>query len=143
MSAVPLVISIKEENIRIIEENAKKHKLTIEKYIEKLVDSTIDRIHFIDGYSYNFRNNSLEFKNLKIKLTKKEHSFFKYLLNNSDRYVSLDELAKNVWNDDNTTIYTIRNIPNKIRIKTCKELIINKFGWGYRLNIINIFNSEI
>ena len=36
MSAVPLVISIKEENIRIIEENAKKHKLTIEKYIEKL-----------------------------------------------------------------------------------------------------------
>lgn len=143
MSAVPLVISIKEENIRIIEENAKKHKLTIEKYIEKLVDSTIDRIYFIDGYSYNFRNNSLEFKNSKIKLTKKEHSFFKYLLNNSDRYVSLDELAKNVWNDDNTTIYTIRNIPNKIRIKTCKELIINKSGWGYRLNIINIFNSEI
>lgn len=143
MSDISFVVTIKEENILKIEENAKKHQLTVEKYIEKLVDSTIDRIKFIDGYSFNFRNESIEYKNKVIKLTKKEYAFFKYLLDNSDRYVSLEELAKNVWKDEDTTIYTIRNIPNKIRSKTCRELIKNKSCWAYCLNIVNILNSEI
>lgn len=143
MSDISFVVTIKEENILKIEENAKKHQLTVEKYIERLVNSTIDRIKFIDGYSFNFKNESIEYKNKVIKLTKKEYAFFKYLLDNSDRYVSLEELAKNVWKDENTTIYTIRNIPNKIRSKTCRELIKNKSCWGYRLNIVNMLNSEI
>lgn len=138
MSSVPIMINLAKDNYERIMQNANNENMKVEEYVEKIVVSTMDRIFFIGEYSYNLAADCLENQGKEIKLTKKEKEFIKYLINNTDRYISLEELRENVWKKENTTIYSMRNIPNKIRLKTCRELIRNKSGYGYKLNIKNI-----
>ena len=71
-----------------------------------------------------------------ITLTAKEIDMIDYLILNSNRVVSHDELKLNIWKDSfEATDSALKNLLNKLRKKIGKDTIINISGIGYRLNI--------
>ena len=84
----------------------------------------------------------LDKKNLMIKkeqnhihITKKECEVLEYLINNSTKVVSIEELTLNVWAYEEAPISsTIRTYIKNIRKILGDEYIINLRGVGYRFN---------
>jgi DNA-binding response OmpR family regulator len=133
-----LLIELEPLDIERIKLDANKENLPVKSYVERIVLNSLENIHLVGNYIYNSKEKQLKIDGIVIKLTKIESKFLNYLVINKGRYISLDELRKNIWsNNQDTTIFSMRNIPNKIRQKTCKKLIINKSGQGYCLNINN------
>lgn len=116
--------------------DAQENSLSIEDLISHYLKKQLENLVLIDGYIFNINNQQLYYKSKVIKLTQKELQFLNYLSLNKNRCINLEELKEKVWKDDNTSKFAIRNIPNKIREKTCKNLIINKSGYGYCLNYL-------
>jgi two-component system, OmpR family, response regulator VanR len=71
----------------------------------------------------------------EITLTSKELELLSFLIKNSNRIVSTDELKSNLWEDYfEATDSALKNLLNKVRKKIGKESIINISGVGYRLD---------
>ena len=79
--------------------------------------------------------NKVLFKNSNvISLTKKEIEFLGYLIQNSSRALSYNELNEKVW-DGTMTQDALRSLIKELRKKTYKELIKNISGIGYRIDL--------
>lgn len=84
----------------------------------------------------------LDKKNLLIKkekeqipLTRKECEVLEYLINNSSKIVSIEELCSNIWAyEEYPTSSTIRTYIKNLRKILPDECIINLRGVGYRFN---------
>ncbi len=71
----------------------------------------------------------------QISLAKKESEVLEYLINNSLKTVSIEELCSNVWSyEDSPTSSTIRTYIKNLRKILPNECIINLRGVGYRFN---------
>jgi DNA-binding response OmpR family regulator len=75
----------------------------------------------------------------EINLTPKEYGLLEYMLKNSNRIISKDELAMNLWDANygvthNTIEVYINFLRNKIDKEFEKKLILTKPGFGYYLN---------
>ena len=71
----------------------------------------------------------------KIHLAKKECEVLEYLINNSTKTVSIEELSLNVWAYEDAPISsTIRTYIKNLRKVLGDEYIINLRGVGYRFN---------
>lgn len=71
----------------------------------------------------------------KIHLAKKECEVLEYLINNSTKTVSIEELSLNVWAYEDAPISsTIRTYIKNLRKILGDEYIINLRGVGYRFN---------
>ena len=71
----------------------------------------------------------------KIHITKKECEVLEYLLKNSSKIVSIEELSLNVWAYEDAPISsTIRTYIKNLRKILGDEYIINLRGVGYRFN---------
>ena len=71
----------------------------------------------------------------EVALTLKELDLISFLIKNSNRIVSSDELKSNIWEDCfEATDSALKNLLNKVRKKIGKESITNISGVGYRLN---------
>ena len=71
----------------------------------------------------------------KIHLAKKECEVLEYLINNSAKTVSIEELSLNVWAYEDAPISsTIRTYIKNLRKVLGDEYIINLRGVGYRFN---------
>ena len=87
-------------------------------------------VEFASG-SYNkilFKKNNI------IPLTKKESSFLDFLLKNSSKALSYEEINGKVWNGMMTPD-ALRSLIKELRKKTYKELIKNISGIGYRVDL--------
>lgn len=85
-------------------------------------------------FTYDIFNKTL-FKNSNIiSLTKKEIEFLDYLIQNSSRALSYNELNEKVW-DGTMTQDALRSLIKELRKKTYKELIKNISGIGYRVDL--------
>ena len=74
--------------------------------------------------------------NEKIPITQKELEVLQYLIKNSNKIVSIEELSSNVWSyEDSPHDSTIRTYIKNIRKILGEEFIINKRGVGYSFNI--------
>lgn len=93
-----------------------------------------DKIIFREGYLYSLKDNRFYYQNKEVALTKLELSLFKYLIKNINRVISYEEIRENVWNNKNCTIYSVRNVINKIREKSYYEIISNISKQGYTIN---------
>jgi two-component system, OmpR family, response regulator VanR len=72
----------------------------------------------------------------ELLLTSKELDLLSFLIKNSNRIVSTDELKANIWEDCfEATDSALKNLLNKLRKKIGKESIINISGVGYRLDL--------
>ncbi|CAM3488979.1 response regulator transcription factor [Arcobacter aquimarinus] len=74
-------------------------------------------------------------ENKKIQITKKESEVLLYLIKNSSKIVSIDELTLNLWAyEDSPTASTIRTYIKNLRKFVGEDKISNIRGVGYRFN---------
>lgn len=81
---------------------------------------------------------TITYNNSPLSLTAKEFSLLEYLLHNTDRVVSKDELITHVWSDDddilpNTVEVYIGYLRNKIDRRFKTDLIKTIRGFGYKV----------
>lgn len=84
---------------------------------------------YFDAYRERFYK-----KNEHISFTKLEYSLLKLLLDNHDKIISYDEIKDKVWKGKSMSIFTMRNVVNKIRNKTYYKIIKNNSSQGYQID---------
>lgn len=91
-----------------------------------------DKIDFQEGiYFDEYRDQFFKHGGALLDFTKLEKSFLKLLIANKGRVTDYDEIKETVWKGKNMSIFTMRNIVNKIRQKTYYEIIRNYSNKGY------------
>ena len=137
MPKMILDLNIDDDIKNAIEEKLKAKKLLIEDYILELIRNDIKTTISFNGYSYNFLYDKFYCEKEEIILTKIEKRLLRFLLNNVNNIVSIEEIQTNVWQNKNMSLFTLRNKINSIRNKTYYELIKNHSSLGYSINISN------
>ena len=113
---------------------------TIEESILNIIRDKINYVTINHSFKYNLQSKSIyTIDNKKIKLTQIENELLYYLINfsinNENEFVDTKQLAIDVWNNENTSIFSIRNKIAAIRDKTFRNIIKSKNNIGYRINI--------
>ncbi|MFA7084811.1 MAG: response regulator [Arcobacteraceae bacterium] len=91
-----------------------------------------DKIEFQQGiYFDEYRDQFYKEGGSLIEFTKLEKSFIKLLIERSDDITDYDTIKNIVWKGKDMSIFTMRNIVNKIRQKTYYDIIENKSNRGY------------
>lgn len=116
----------------------------IKDFIVETIKEKINFIQLYNGFRFNILSRELYDGNeKKVVFTRKERVLFNYLMDcsikNENSFVDIETIKKNVWNRNETTIFSIRNKIFSIRNKTFSEIIINKSKLGYRINLKNYF----
>lgn len=91
-----------------------------------------DKIEFQNGiYFDEYRDQFYKEGGTLIEFTKLEKSFLKLLISKKGDIVDYDMIKEVVWKGKDMSIFTMRNIVNKVRQKTYYEIIKNKSNRGY------------
>jgi DNA-binding response OmpR family regulator len=91
-----------------------------------------DKIDFQHGiYFDEYRDQFFKSGGVLIDFTRLEKAFLKLLITKKGDIVDYDMIKEVVWKGKNMSIYTMRNIVNKIRQKTYYEIIKNHSNRGY------------
>lgn len=96
-----------------------------------------DKVEFQNGiYFDEYRDQFFKSGGVLIDFTRLEKGFMKLLISKKGDIVDYDTIKDVVWKGKNMSIYTMRNIVNKIRQKTYYEIIKNHSNRGYTLDEI-------
>jgi DNA-binding response OmpR family regulator len=109
----------------------------LQKCVEEILENSRYIILFKNHIEYNvlYRKVFDLINKNEISLTSKELDLLDFLIKNSNRVCSAEELKDAVWEDSyEATDSALKNLLNKIRKKIGKESIINISGVGYRLD---------
>ncbi len=87
-----------------------------------------------DGYKFDLINGKLFHEDKKISMTQKEQKVLEHLIVNLGEYVSTKQLWEDVWEEKLITKADIRMCIKKIRDKTDATFIVNKKGFGYKID---------
>lgn len=103
--------------------------------IKRLLHLEDDEIYIDENIKFNLKLNYIDNDSIKTKLPLKEVQILKYLLNNTNRCISQDELASNIWSYEGApTSSTIRTYIKNIRKVIGDEYIQTIKGVGYKFN---------
>ena len=130
MPKMILDLNIVDDIKNAIEEKLKAKKLLIEGYILELIRNDIKTTISFNGYSYNFLYDKFYCEKEEIILTKIEKRLLRFLLNNVNNIVSIEEIQTNVWQNKNMSLF-----------KNIFGSFINNFCVKYSL--FNILSFEI
>ncbi|MDY0052658.1 MAG: response regulator [Aliarcobacter sp.] len=96
-----------------------------------------DKIEFENGiYFDEYRDQFFKSGGILIDFTRLERSFLKLLIVKRNDITDYDTIKDVVWKGKDMSIYTMRNIVNKIRQKTYYEIIKNHSNKGYTIDIL-------
>lgn len=96
-----------------------------------------DKIEFENGiYFDEYRDQFFKAGGVLIDFTRLEKSFLKLLISRRNDITDYDIIKEVVWKGKEMSIYTMRNIVNKIRQKTYYEIIKNHSNKGYTIDIL-------
>ena len=96
-----------------------------------------DKIEFENGiYFDEYRDQFFKSGGILIDFTRLEKSFLKLLITKRNDVTDYDTIKEVVWKGKDMSIYTMRNIVNKIRQKTYYEIIKNHSNKGYTIDIL-------
>ena len=96
-----------------------------------------DKIEFENGmYFVEYRDQFFKPGGILIDFTRLEKSFLKLLITRRNDITDYDTIKDIVWKGKDMSIYTMRNIVNKIRQKTYYEIIKNHSNKGYTIDIL-------
>ncbi|RBQ30705.1 response regulator transcription factor [Aliarcobacter vitoriensis] len=96
-----------------------------------------DKIELSNGiYFDEYRDQFFKKGGAIIDFTRLEKSFLKLLIDRKDEVTDYYMIKEVVWKGKEMSIYTMRNIVNKIRQKTYYEIIKNHSGRGYTIDIV-------
>lgn len=91
-----------------------------------------DKIEFQNGiYFDEYRDQFYKSGGTLIDFTRLEKGFLKLLIAKKGEVVDYDTIKNVVWKGKNMSIYTMRNIVNKVRQKTYYEIVRNHSNKGY------------
>lgn len=103
--------------------------------IKRLLHMDDEELAIGPNISFNTKLNYINNDSIQTKLPLKEAQILKYLLNNTNRCVSQDELSSNIWSyEDAPTSSTIRTYIKNIRKIVGEDYIETIKGVGYRFN---------
>lgn len=103
--------------------------------IKRLLHLDTDEISIGENIKFNTKLNYINYDGIKTKLPLKEAQVLKYLLKNTNRCVSQDELSSNIWSYESApTSSTIRTYIKNIRKIVGEDYIETIKGVGYRFN---------
>lgn len=103
--------------------------------IKRLLHMEDNELIIGNNIKFNPKLNYINNNSIQTKLPLKEAQILKYLLKNSNRCVSQDELSSNIWTyEDSPTSSTIRTYIKNIRKIVGEEYIETIKGVGYRFN---------
>lgn len=96
-----------------------------------------DKVEFENGiYFDEYRDQFFKSGGVLIDFTRLEKSFLKLLITRRSDVTDYDTIKEVVWKGKDMSIYTMRNIVNKIRQKTYYEIIRNHSNKGYTIDIL-------
>ncbi len=101
--------------------------------LKKLSVSNI--VKLTNKYSYNKTKHVLYKNNQEVKLTKKELSFIRVLVQNFDSFIPHEELKNKVWSNKKVNDAAVRTFIKRFRTKTDYDFIENISGLGYKIKI--------
>ncbi|WP_419774478.1 response regulator transcription factor [Halarcobacter sp.] len=110
----------------------------IEDAVQELIDYGNYIVDFENNTSYNILHKKLLSKdtNKELTLTAKEIELLEYLISNSNRVLSHDEIKNKLWIDAyEITDSALKNLINKLRKKIGKESIKNISGVGFKIEL--------
>ncbi len=96
-----------------------------------------DKILLSEGIYYDAYRERFYDKKGAVSFTKLEYQLLKLLLDNHDRITSYEEIKEKVWKGKKMSIFTMRNVVNKIRNKTYYSIIKNNSSKGYQIDTPN------
>lgn len=103
--------------------------------IKRLLHLDEEAINIDTDVTFNINLNLVDNQGIKTKLPLKEAKILNYLLHNTNRCISQEELLSNIWNYENApTQSTIRTYIKNIRKVIGEEYIETIKGVGYRFN---------
>jgi len=96
-----------------------------------------DKIELGNGiYFDEYRDQFFRKNGTVIDFTRLEKAFLKLLINRRDKITDYQTIQDIVWKDKDMSIYTMRNIVNKIRQKTYYDIVKNHSSRGYTIDTI-------
>jgi DNA-binding response OmpR family regulator len=96
-----------------------------------------DKIELSNGvYFDEYRDQFFKKGGVLIDFTRLEKGFLKLLIERRDEITDYDTIKELVWKGKDMSIYTMRNIVNKIRQKTYYEIVKNHSSRGYTIDIL-------
>ncbi|OCL82759.1 response regulator transcription factor [Arcobacter porcinus] len=97
-----------------------------------------DKFKLSEGIYYDkYKDQFFDKSNTMIEFTRLEKGFLKLLIDRLDEMTDYDMIQEEVWKGKKMSIFTMRNIVNKIRIKTYYDIIRNHSGRGYTIDLSN------
>ncbi|MDC0932794.1 winged helix-turn-helix domain-containing protein [Arcobacteraceae bacterium] len=96
----------------------------------------VDKICLSHGLYYDDYRERFYDENGAISFTRLEFDLLKLLLDNSNQIIDYDEIKEKVWKEKKMSIFTMRNVVNKIRNKTYYDVIKNNSSSGYQIDTI-------
>lgn len=94
-----------------------------------------DKIKFDNGIYYDeYRDQFYRTGGLLIEFTKLEKSFLKLLISRKNEIIDYEIIKDVVWNGKDMSIFTMRNIVNKIRQKSYYQIVKNHSNRGYTID---------
>lgn len=96
----------------------------------------VDKVSLKQGIYYDDYRERFYDDNGAISFTRFEFDLLKLLLDNHNKIISYDEIKEKVWKEKKMSIFTMRNVVNKIRNKTYYEIIRNNSSSGYQIDNI-------
>lgn len=126
-----------ENTILVTKNNSVKNVLIDEVQIEqiymyiKIALNERKKIQLEEYHSYFLESARLFYKLQEVKLTKYESALLRLLVLNKNTVLTYKEIESQVWGDKKCSIYSMRNIVNKIRDKSFQSIIKNVSKTGY------------
>ena len=96
----------------------------------------VDKICLDDDIYYDAYRERFYDTSGSIAFTKLEFQVLKLLLDNSNKIIDYQEIKQKVWKEKKMSIFTMRNVINKIRNKTYYNIIRNNSSSGYQIDTI-------
>lgn len=89
-------------------------------------------------FSYDLNTKTLFENEKRVKLTKREELFLYLLIKSKNRFLSLEKMKKELWEDELPSKERVRTFIKRLRGKLIHELIQNSSGRGYLISKENI-----
>jgi len=109
----------------------------IDNMLDNNIAFTVSKVlSLYNGYTWCEATSSLyDEDNQKVGLTSLENRFIKILADNKNEVVTYKKIEEVVWENKDMSIFTMRNIISKLRIKTYYEIVKNISNQGYILRL--------
>lgn len=114
--------------------NLAELKFRVKELIKKHYANGENFVLVADNFKFYPNERILKFNENEISLSAKELEILEFLLANSYKFVSTEELIDEIWGENGKDI-DVRVHIQKIRAKTAKNLIISSRGLGYKINV--------